>query len=115
MRSSMITPIRSPRIPYPGAKGRLASILVGMMPKEGRYYVEPFVGRGNFFAAAEWLDFQKWHINDIRTGSFFNALVTTKGRIVVPERTREEFLKQRKLYQVGKDKAILLEPYLTFR
>jgi len=111
----MTTFVRSPRIPYPGAKGRLAPTLVEMMPKKGRKYVEPLVGRGNvYFAAALSLDFNQWHINDNSTGAFFYALLETKGKIKVPERTREEFEKQRFLFQTGDLKAILLEPYLTF-
>jgi site-specific DNA-adenine methylase len=106
---------RPPRIPYPGAKGRLAPFLVDMMPNSGRRYVEPFVGRGNvYFAAALKLDFFQWHINDISTAKFFRALMETEGKIRIPMRTKMEFEKQRKLYQLNNPKAILLEPYLTF-
>jgi site-specific DNA-adenine methylase len=111
----MTTLVKSPKIPYPGAKGRLAPALVEMMPTSGRRYVEPLVGRGNvYFAAALSLNFEQWHINDFSTGSFFNALIATKGKIKVPERTREEFEKQKFLFQTGDVGAILLEPYLTF-
>ena len=106
--------IPSPKISYPGAKGRMAPSLVEMMPQSGLNYVEPFAGRGNVFFAASQLDFQNWHVNDIETAPFFNALVKTKGNIKVPERTKEEFENQKKLFQNGDEKAILLEPYLTF-
>lgn len=107
--------MKVPRIPYPGAKGRLASILVDMMPRTGRRYVEPLVGRGNvYFAAALSLKFREWHINDVSTAAFFLALLQTRGLIEVPERTREEYYRQRDLYYLGDARAILLEPYLTF-
>ena len=111
----MIAQSKAPRIPYPGAKGRLANVLVEMMPTNGNLYVEPLVGRGNvYFAAALKLNFKRWHINDLSTAPFFNALLKTGGNIKVPDRTKEEFEKQRLLFGRGNTKAILLEPYLTF-
>jgi site-specific DNA-adenine methylase len=109
------TYVRSPTIPYPGAKGRMAPTLVSFMPREGRSYVEPFVGRGNvFWAAALNLDFQSWGINDIATAPFFKALRKSGAKIRVPQRTREEFVRQRCRFRSGDSRAILLEPYLTF-
>ncbi len=107
--------MKIPKIPYPGAKGRLAPILVSMMPKGGRTYVEPFAGRGNvFFAAALALKFSVWRINDIATAPFFAALKERGGRIRVPRRTRGEFVRQKRLFEEGSPRARLLEPYLTF-
>jgi len=106
---------RPPRIDYPGAKGKLAPVLVSMMPSQGHAYVEPFVGRGNvFFAAASVLKFEKWMINDIATAPFFNAILEKGKHIRVPERTRLEYLKQKQLFQQGDPRAVLLEPYLTY-
>lgn len=108
-------PIKSPKISYPGAKGRMAATLVSFMPSHGRTYVEPFVGRGNvFWAAALNCDFERWVINDIQTAQFFTALHERGARIKVPERTREEFYRQKRRFQEGSPRAILLEPYLTF-
>lgn len=107
--------MNAPKIPYPGAKGKLAPTLVEMMPSHGRLYMEPFVGRGNvFFAAALSLKFKKWHLNDISTSPFFKALIKTDGYINVPDRTKNEFKKQKLLFQKDDARAILLEPYLTF-
>lgn len=109
-----MTQDRPPKISYPGAKGRLAPWLVGMMPSSGRTYVEPCVGRGNVFFAASSLNFKRWWLNDTITSSFFEALMKTGGCIDVPDRTQEEFNKQKLRFQEGDITAILLEPYLTF-
>lgn len=107
--------VRSPTIPYPGAKGRLAPTLVSFMPDSGRAYVEPFAGRGNvFWAAASNLSFESWVVNDIATAPFFEALRARGSRVKVPLRTREEYQRQKERFQAGSPKAILLEPYLTF-
>jgi site-specific DNA-adenine methylase len=114
-RSVKLNSERPPRIDYPGAKGKLAPILVSMMPSQGHTYVEPFVGRGNvFFAAASTLNFEEWTINDIATAPFFKAIIEKGKHIKVPERTRPEYLKQKQLFQCGDPRAILLEPYLTY-
>jgi len=113
------TPVKKtekpPTIPYPGAKGRMASTLVSFMPESGGLYVEPFAGRGNvFFAAAQRLSFASWQLNDIATAPFFLALQEHGGRVKVPERSREEYDRQKSRHKVGDPRAILLEPYLTF-
>lgn len=104
--------VQVPVFSYPGGKGRLAEALVGVMPKSGRRYVEPFVGRGNvFFAAASQLKFRYWYLNDLNTAPFFTALQRTGGDIQVPERTR---LVYKQLKQQKENEArTLLEPYLT--
>ncbi len=102
-------------IPYPGAKGRIAPVLVSMMPSNGYTYMEPFAGRGNvFFAAAPILKFDKWVINDISTAPFFRAIIDKGATIRVPVRTRCEYVRQKSLFQKGNVRAMLLEPYLTF-
>ena len=104
-----------PMIPYPGAKGRLAPTLVAMMPQQGRTYVEPFAGRGNvYFTASQSLDFEDWWLNDHAVADFFKALVRTKGSIRVPVRTKEEYIRQKAFFIKRYDRAILLEPYLTY-
>jgi site-specific DNA-adenine methylase len=86
-----------------------------MMPTHGRVYVEPFAGRGNvFFAAAPVLKFEKWVVNDIATAPFFRAIIEKGASVQVPMRTRCEYLRQKRLFQRGNPRAVLLEPYLTF-
>lgn len=106
---------KGPTIPYPGAKARMAPMLVSLMPTSGRTYMEPFVGRGNmFWTAALNLDFKQWHINDNATAPFFLA-VQDRGHVIdVPERTRVAYDQQKVGYLEGDPCAILLEPYLTF-
>lgn len=82
------------------------------MPKSGGLYLEPFAGRGNvFFRAGACLAFGGWHLNDLQTASFFEALVRTKGRISVPKRSRAVFEQVRQ--RPRDDRYLLLEPYLT--
>jgi site-specific DNA-adenine methylase len=92
----------------------MAPALVKMMPRHGRRYVEPFVGRGNVFFAAAELDFEKWHINDFSTASFFETLISTGGNIEVPGRTEDAYRRLKLLFESGDAQSILLEPYITF-
>ena len=105
-----------PTISYPGGKARLAPTLVSFMPPQGRSYVEPFAGRGNVFwaAASSQLGFQRWALNDIRTAPFFEAVRDIGDTIEVPEKSHEEYSRQREAFEQGDPKAILLEPYFTF-
>src|SRR5208283_2050546 len=90
--------------------------LVSFMPPQGRSYVEPFAGRGNVFwaAASSQLGFQRWALNDIRTAPFFEAVRDIGDTIEVPEKSHEEYSRQREAFEQGDPKAILLEPYFTF-
>jgi len=103
-----------PRIsfPYPGGKARLAKRLMGYFPKHGNLYLEPFAGRGNVFWQTQELDFKAWHLNDISTHAFFNALKT--GTCEVVERTRENYYLLWERYKQGDHQATLLVPYITF-
>lgn len=103
-------------IPYPGGKGRLARFIISQLPKEGRAYVEPFVGRGNLFWAAigAELKYDRWWLNDTATIPFFRAIKQEGHRLNVPIRCRAEFERQRRAFLSGDSTAILLEPYLTF-
>jgi D12 class N6 adenine-specific DNA methyltransferase len=103
-------------IPYPGGKARLARFIISQLPKQGRYYVEPFVGRGNLFwaAACAGLQFDKWWLNDIATAPFFEAIRKLGDKIEVPQCARHEYERQRDAYSSGDPTAILLEPFLTF-
>lgn len=107
---------RLPTIPYPGGKARLAPTLVSLMPRSGRRYLEPFAGRGNVFWAAASIPllFQLWILNDIRTAPFFEAVRAIGSTVEVPERSREEFDRQREAFKAGSPTADVLEPYLTF-
>lgn len=85
------------------------------MPPFGRLYVEPGVGRGNVFWAAEkFLNFEEWWINDLQTSPFFEALRDIGGSIIVPPFTPEEFERQKTAFAKGNREAILIEPYFTF-
>ena len=109
-------PCAFPAISYPGGKARLARTLVSLMPRQGRSYVEPFAGRGNVFwaAASSQLGFQQWALNDIRTVPFFEAVRDIGDSVEVPEKSCEEYGRQREAFRRGDPKAILLEPYFTF-
>jgi site-specific DNA-adenine methylase len=103
-------------IPYPGGKGRLARFIISQLPKEGRSYVEPFVGRGNLFwaATAAGLQYDRWWLNDTVTIPFFREVKRAGHTLKVPIRCRAEFERQRRAFVSGDSTAILLEPYLTF-
>jgi site-specific DNA-adenine methylase len=101
---------------YPGGKGRLARFIISQLPKQGRSYIEPFVGRGNLFWAATHagLKYDRWWLNDTVTTPFFRAIKQAGHTLKVPIRCRAEFERQRRAFLSGDTTAILLEPYLTF-
>ncbi len=85
------------------------------MPKFGRLYVEPSAGKGNvFWAAATYLHYEQWWINDLQTAPFFHALREIGDSIIVPEFTPEEFERQKAAFNAGSREALLIEPYFTF-
>jgi site-specific DNA-adenine methylase len=101
-----------PNFRYPGSKARLRSWLVGMMPRSGGAYCEPFAGRGNvFWLARTTLGFKSWWLNDLNALPFFKHLQDLPKGFTVPERSRELFLRLR---GSKKSLAYLLEPWLTF-
>jgi site-specific DNA-adenine methylase len=102
-------------IPYPGGKVRLAQTIVSFLPKRGRTYCEPFVGRGSvFFAAASRHQFKRWWLNDIATAPFFEAIMRIGDTVEVPPRVVEEYYRQWELSRRDDERANILEPYLTF-
>ncbi len=105
-----------PKIPYPGGKARLAKQIISLLPREGRTYIEPFAGRGNLFWAAveQGLKYERWHLNDIATAPFFEAIKSHGHKIKVPPRSRQEFEKQREAFQKSDPTAILLAPHLSY-
>jgi len=104
-----------PGFAFPGGKKRLQRPIVNYMPKSGGTYSEPCVGRGNvFWKAATILQFSHWHLNDLRTAPFLNAIISHGRTIEVPEHTRAEFELQKSACQHGDPTALLLEPYLSF-
>ena len=106
---------RVPRIGYPGGKSGLAKVIVGFMPPYGRSYVEAFAGKGNvFWAAAQFLKYEEWWINDLQTAPFFTGLRDIGDSIIVPPFTPEEFNRYKAAFAQGNCEASLLEPYFTF-
>jgi site-specific DNA-adenine methylase len=103
-----------PTFGYPGGKAHLARTLVDLMPPSGRRYVEPFAGRGNVFWVASELDYQEWHINDIRTASWFEAIRDHGHDLKVPRCTRMEYYKRWAAYKNGCPYANMLGPLLTY-
>lgn len=108
--------MRFPTIPYPGGKGRLAPLLIDMMPRSGDLYLEPFAGRGNVFwtAASFGLSFHRWQLNDLRTAPFFEAIRLVGDSYIVPERSKEEYYRQWELFKQNDPSGIIMEPQLTF-
>jgi hypothetical protein len=103
-----------PAISYPGGKARMASTIVSYFPPCGDTYMEPFAGRGNvYWAAASTLQFNSWHLNDIRTAPFFSAVMAVGNTVVIPERTRAQYVAQKQAIKLGDTTAIIAEPYLT--
>lgn len=64
-----------PHFPYMGSKFGIRDWVASHMPRSGKTYIEPFVGRGNvFFLSRSILKFSEWHINDLKTIPFFNSI-----------------------------------------
>src|SRR6202035_1516746 len=85
------------------------------MPQRGGIYCEPFAG----LAALYWKmalnsNYEQWRLNDIRTHSFFRALLTHGHEVEVPPRSHEEFVRQKAAFALGDPAAILLGPYFSF-
>jgi site-specific DNA-adenine methylase len=103
---------QSPSIAYPGGKARLAEEIIALLPRHGRNYIEPFVGRGNLFwsAASAGLKYERWWLNDIATIPFFHAIKEIGDVIEVPEHSRAEYECQHAASKRGDSTALLLEP-----
>jgi site-specific DNA-adenine methylase len=85
------------------------------MPEFGRLYVEVSAGKGNvFWAAAKYLHYEQWWVNDLHTAPFFKAMREIGDRIIVPEFTPEEFKRQKIAFAAGSREALLIEPYFSF-
>lgn len=107
-----LTGLKTPTIPYPGGKARLAKTIVAMLPSNGGIYVEPFAGRGNvFWTAATKLNYDRWWLNDIATAPFFEAIRDHGNTVRIPDRSREAYQHYR---QSKSAKSLILEPYLTY-
>lgn len=65
----------APHFNYQGSKASIRRWVIQYMPPSGRWYIEPFGGRGNmFFLAKKTLQFKNWHINDLNSASFFQGI-----------------------------------------
>jgi site-specific DNA-adenine methylase len=58
------------------------------------------------------IDYETYWSNDCRTAPFFHALLSDGNNIVVPERSREEYHRQKANYP--SPTSLLLEPMLTY-
>ena len=106
---------RVPSIGYPGAKSGLAKTILRFMPQYRRLFVDACAGKGNvFWAAAKFLNFEEWWINDLKTAPFFEALRDIGDSIVVPKFTPEEYERCKAAFAQGSREALLLEPYFTY-
>jgi hypothetical protein len=97
-------------------KPLLSQIIVDHAPKQGRKFIDVFGGRGNVFfrAASLGLNYKEWLLNDPLTVPFFRAIRDLGDTVSVPERSTEEFKRQRRLAEEGNPRAILLAPYFCF-
>lgn len=65
----------APKFNYQGSKTNIRQWVLQFMPTSGKSYIEPFAGRGNmFFLANKILNFKKWHLNDLNSYSFLQAI-----------------------------------------
>lgn len=104
--------------PYPGGKAKIREELYPHFPEEGRWYVEPFVGRGNIFF--EWFKrsaYERYIINDIQQGQFFKALREVMLHKLPHEDDVNEFTfdNWHNEFMAGNPVASVLEPKITFR
>lgn len=101
---------------WPGGKFLLAPEITKHIPKHGRRFVDLFAGRANVFfrATAEGLDYKEWVLNDPLTAPFLRAIRDVGDKVAIPQRSREEFDRQKVLAETGDQRALLLEPYLCF-
>lgn len=103
-------PVDAPSFAYRGGKARLRTFIVRFLPLHGKIYVEPFAGRGNvFFLIKQIGNFEKWHLNDLQTMYFFEAIKRYDGQ-PLPEITKE-IAKSAKLSGLS-DPHIWLEPLI---
>ncbi len=99
-----------PFFPYRGGKARLRRYIVRWCQTSGTTYCEPFAGRANlFFLMKGFATFQKWHLNDIQTIPFFQAIKQYGGEHL-PTLSKEESVI---LFESGDPLSLLLEP-ITF-
>ncbi|MCK9458499.1 MAG: DNA adenine methylase [Proteobacteria bacterium] len=107
--------MKTPSFRTVGGKSRLRNWLLAHFPKEGRIYVEPFAGRGNvFFKAKQELDFQEWHINDLR-GNFFNSLLAADlEKLPKSITSKKSFQHWQKQAEKENPLGVVLEPEITW-
>jgi site-specific DNA-adenine methylase len=104
--------------PYPGGKAKILDWLLPQFPQTGRRYVEPFAGRGNvFFEFFQRALFESYHLNDLNTGNFFQAL----ARCPIDDlpRSQEDVDLSFEMWQTRATLldpvALSIEPFATFR
>jgi site-specific DNA-adenine methylase len=94
---------------YPGGKAMFAAEIIKHIPRSGGKFIDLFAGRGNVFfrAAVEKLDYREWILNDSLTRPFLQAIHEIGDQVKFPDRTSEEFKKQRDLAKAGDQRAML--------
>jgi len=100
---------------YPGGKFKIFKKLFEHFEHCGRWYIEPFAGRGNiFFNFHQIACFEQYHINDLSTGKFFKAIKNADFTQLPSTMTKLEFEKLRWLSERDDPIALALEPVITF-
>jgi len=100
---------------YPGGKAKIFKQLFEHFEHVGRWYIEPFAGRGNiFFNFFQVACFEQYFINDLNTGRFFKAIKEADFSKLPLEMSPMEFESLRWRSESGDPIAIALEPVITF-
>lgn len=106
-----------PHFNYQGSKASIRQWVLQFMPPQGRWYVEAFGGRGNmFFLARKSLDFRYWHLNDLNSQPFFQAIKDVDTDQFPQKMTQNLYNQYKANYKANKDDQMskVLEPGITW-
>lgn len=102
--------------PYPGGKARIRKTLFEYFPEEGRYYVEPFAGRGNvFFGFYNISNYNVYLLNDLNLGKFFTSLRDADLSLLPSKIEDYQFETWYNKWLRQEPLAYVVEPKITFR
>lgn len=101
---------KTPAFRHMGGKARLREWLIGLFPKTGYRYIEPFAGKGNvFYLVKQNLDYNYYILNDL---DGFLCVLKTFDCYLLPEKINK---KNFSYWKKTKNKtAKILEPRITF-